>query len=96
MRQTPDGLQIQVKLTPKAAKNAILGWRRDVDGQPVLKVAVTAVPDKGKANEALIALLSKNWGIAKGENVLLRGATDKNKALLLKGFSDLPPGVVQP
>ncbi|MBU0800516.1 MAG: DUF167 domain-containing protein [Alphaproteobacteria bacterium] len=96
MKQTPAGLQIQVKLTPKAAKNAILGWTQDVDGQPVLKAAVTAVPEKGKANDALIALLSKNWGMAKGDFTLLRGATDRNKILLLNGFSELPPRAGRP
>ena len=79
---------ISVRLTPKASRNEIKGWARDADGDPVLKVSVTAVPENGKANEALIALLSKSWKIPKRDITIIRGETDRNKALLIKGFSE--------
>ncbi len=47
-------MKISVKVIPKASKNEIVGWEEDI-----LKVRLTVVPEKGKANEALIALLSK-------------------------------------
>lgn len=92
MKKTADGLVIKVKLTPKAARTALNGWTADVDGQPVLKAGVTAVPEKGKANAALIALLAREWGLAKRDILLLHGDTDRNKTLLLKNILTLPAG----
>ena len=51
----------------------------------VLKASVTAVPEKGKANSALIKLLSKEWKLAKSNFKVISGETDRNKTLLLKG-----------
>ena len=50
-----------------------------------LKVAVTAVPEKGKANEALIALLAKEWHLARSAITLAAGATDRRKLMHLAG-----------
>jgi uncharacterized protein (TIGR00251 family) len=90
VKPVPAGLQIHIRLTPKAARDAILGWVADVDGQPVLKVSVTAVPEKGKANDALIALLAKSWKLPKTDILLVRGDTDRNKTLILRNLSALP------
>lgn len=76
---------ITIKLTPKASKNAIQGWARDVDGNRILKCSVTAVPEKGKANEALIELLSKEWKLPKKAFSLIRGETDRLKLFKIEG-----------
>lgn len=96
VKRTDDGLVILVKLTPKAAREAIGPWVRDSQGQPVLKAAVTAVPERGKANAALIAMIAKTWGLPKSSVIILRGDTDRNKMLLLKGISELPAKAPQP
>lgn len=72
-------LRIAIRLTPRAARNAVQGWAAGADGTPLLKAAVTAVPEKGKANEALVALLSKQWHIPKSRLRIVRGETDRNK-----------------
>ena len=92
VKPLPEGLQIQVRLTPKAARDAVNGWAADADGRLVLKASVTAVPEKGKANAALIALLAKEWKLPKSAIHLARGETDRNKTLILLGLSALPPG----
>jgi uncharacterized protein len=43
------------------------------------KVSVTAAPEKGKANKAIIALLSKEMKISKSSILLIRGATARLK-----------------
>lgn len=92
VKPVPEGLQIQVRLTPKAARDGIQGWVLDAQGLPVLKVSVTAVPEKGKANQALVTLLAKSWKIPKSSILLARGETDRNKILILQGLDGLPPG----
>lgn len=56
-------VRLLVRLTPKAAQNKVQGWATDETGQKILKASVTAVPEKGKANEALITLLAKTLKI---------------------------------
>jgi uncharacterized protein (TIGR00251 family) len=74
-------IHLTIRLTPKAAKNAIIGWVEDGDHNKYLKVAVTTVPEKGKANQALIVLLSKEWNIPKSHIIIEKGETDRNKIL---------------
>lgn len=74
-------IRFHVRITPKASANKLNGWDQDADQRPILKVMVTSVPEKGKANEALIALLSKEWKIPKSNIVIEKGETDRNKVL---------------
>ena len=76
---------IAIKLTPKAAKNAIQGWTDGPENTRILKVCVTAVPEKGKANEALIDLLSKEWRLPKKAFSLIRGKSDRLKHIRIDG-----------
>ena len=82
------GKTISIRLTPNASRNEIKGWAADADGKPILKVSVTTVPEKGKANEALIALLSNAWKIPKRNITIIRGETERNKVLLIKDFPE--------
>ena len=80
-----DGVTVRLRLTPKARQNRVLGLVDDGDGGTVLRVAVTAPPEKGKANAALIALLAKEWGVAKSHINVVQGATDRRKMLHIAG-----------
>ena len=91
-----DGVRVAVRLTPKASRNAIAGIAEAGRGDAVLKVMVTAVPEAGKANEALIKLLAKEWGVPKSSISLIAGATDRNKILHIVGDAgDLMARLVQ-
>jgi uncharacterized protein (TIGR00251 family) len=83
--QISGGLQLRLKLTPKAKKTAINGVMEDADGTMVLKLSVTAAPEKGKANAALIKFLSKEWKMAKSDMEITAGELSRHKTLLLKG-----------
>ena len=83
-----DPLRLAVRLTPKAAQDKVHGWTSDTDGQKILKVSVTAVPEKGKANKALVALLAKHLKIPKSAITIIRGETDRNKILLMDGADE--------
>jgi len=84
----PGGIRLTVRLTPKASRNKIDSVVAEADGSSVLKVAVTTVPEDGKANAAMIALLAKAWKIAKSSITITSGATDRRKTLFIQGDSD--------
>lgn len=74
------GTILPVRAQPGARRNAVLG---EHDG--ALRVAVTSAPDKGKANQAIVALLSSTFGIPKSAVELVGGATSRQKRFLLRG-----------
>jgi uncharacterized protein (TIGR00251 family) len=85
LRMVEGGVRIAVKLTPRARRDAIDGVEREADGTASLRVAVTAPPEDGKANAALIALLGKAWRLPKGAFEIVGGAAHRRKILLVRG-----------
>ena len=81
------GVAIAVRLRPGASANRIDGIQAMADGRRVA-VRVTAVPEKGKANQAMIKLLAKAWHVPRGNLTVVSGAKDRNKTLLLQGDPD--------
>jgi uncharacterized protein (TIGR00251 family) len=73
---------LSLKVSPKASRNAIVGWYGEA-----LKVSVTAVPDKGKANVAVIKLLAKALALPKSALRIARGDTQREKLLAIRGPS---------
>ena len=85
----PGGIRLRLKVQPKARRNAILGVGPDRDG-PVLRMAVGAPPEDGKANAAVIALLAEAFDVAKAAVSVVAGATDRRKLVEIRGnASDL-------
>jgi len=72
------GVLLPVRAQPGARRNELRG----MDGG-VLKVAVTQVAEKGKANTALIALLAKTLGLRKSQVELISGETSRDKTLFV-------------
>jgi uncharacterized protein len=81
------GIRLRLKVAPKARRNEIGGWLDEPDGGKALKVAVTAAPEDGKANAAVVALLAKEWGVAKSAISVVAGATDRRKIVEIRGPS---------
>ncbi|NLS05662.1 DUF167 domain-containing protein [Rhizobium sp. P32RR-XVIII] len=80
-----DHVRLAIRLTPNGGRDAIDGIETEGDGASHLKARVTAVPEKGKANKALIALLSKALGIPKSSIELISGDTSRKKILRIEG-----------
>lgn len=78
------GVRFILRVTPKAGRNQIQSVMRDAAGNLLLKVAVTDVPEDGKANKAVIKLLSKSFGIAKSDIDILSGETSRVKKLFMR------------
>jgi uncharacterized protein YggU (UPF0235/DUF167 family) len=83
------GVEFRVRLTPKASSNRIGELASDSDGKIYLKVYVTVVPEEGKANQALIALLAKTWKIPKSAFTMISGHTDRSKVLYITGDEEI-------
>lgn len=76
---------LYLRVTPNAAADRIEGTEQRDDGTAVLRLRVTAVPDKGKANAAAVALLSKAIGVPKSAITLVAGETARLKTLRIAG-----------
>ncbi|GAB0118225.1 DUF167 family protein [Acidisoma sp. 7E03] len=79
------GVQLAVRLTPRARKEGLDGLVRDAAGRPLLQIRLAAPPVEGAANAALIALLARALGLRKAEVQLRSGTTSRMKILFLAG-----------
>lgn len=67
-----------VRVIPHAKQNKVV-----LDGD-VLRVYTTTAPEKGRANRAVIDLLSEYFSIAKSRIVISKGATSRNKIVVIQ------------
>lgn len=84
-RPRPDGVDLFVRLTPKAARDAFDGVETAADGRTYLKARVRAVPEKGAANQALERLAAKALGVPAGSVSVIAGGTSRLKTLRILG-----------
>ena len=86
-RASPSGLAVTVRLTPNARADAILGVDRA--GTPAaLRAKVRAVPEKGKANAALIGLMAGWLGVPRTSVTCVAGGKSRVKTLEIEGESN--------
>jgi uncharacterized protein YggU (UPF0235/DUF167 family) len=78
---------LSLRVTPKSASNAVEGVEQR-DGATVLKLAVRAVPDKGAANDAVVATLAKWLGEPKSRVRVASGAKARLKQVFVEGEPD--------
>ena len=74
-----------MRLAPRGSRNAIEGVDRDAADRARLRVRVTAAPERGRANAAMLKLLAKAWRLPAGSIAVTAGATDRNKTVLVAG-----------
>ncbi|HBT94636.1 MAG TPA: DUF167 domain-containing protein [Coriobacteriia bacterium] len=72
-------LTLSIKVTPRADRDAVVGWLSEARDE--LAVRVCAAPDDGKANQAVIKTLSKSLGVPKSAIRINRGFTSRQKLL---------------
>ncbi|OED48222.1 DUF167 domain-containing protein [Leisingera sp. S232] len=73
------GMEIAVRVAPKAGRNAI------VQASGYLKIFVTAAPENGKANGAVRQLLAQAMGAAASNLELRHGSTSRSKLFVYTG-----------
>jgi uncharacterized protein (TIGR00251 family) len=70
------GVSFSIKVHPRARKNAITGAVGDV-----LKLALTAPPVEGKANQAVIEFFADLFEIPRSSVTIASGETSRNKVV---------------
>jgi len=85
-------LLLAVRLTPRAVRERIGGLFTDSHGARWLQAAVTAPPDKGRANAALVTLLAKALRMPASTIMLEAGDTNRLKRLRI---ADCTPAIEQ-
>ena len=85
VRRAAGGVTVAVRLTPKAAANRIDGVAEAEDGARVLQTRVTAAPEGGKANAALLRLLAKSWKLPKSALCVAAGGRSRRKTIHVAG-----------
>ena len=81
---TKEGLRLALRVTPRARREAVGSVVERPDGAR-LEVAVNAAPEDGTANVAVVALLAKALGLAKGDVRVIQGASSRQKLVLIAG-----------
>jgi uncharacterized protein (TIGR00251 family) len=71
---------VHVKVTPHASKNSFAGWQGEI-----LRIRLHATPEKGRANEELIAFLADALNIAKSNIRILSGGASRSKRIEITG-----------
>ena len=80
IRETPAGATFAVRVQPRARRNAITGVVGDA-----LKLALTAPPVKGKANQTCIEFLAELLNVPRGSVTIVGGQTSRNKIIRIVG-----------
>lgn len=81
---TLERLTLVVRVTPKAAHNRIIGVMRDQNDVPVLKIATTCAPEKGKANKAVKEILAAALRVPKSSIEITSGEKARTKHIAIQ------------
>jgi len=77
-------INLKVKVVPGASQSAIVGWLGDA-----LKIRISAAPEKGKANDAVLSLLADTLGLPKSALRLVSGHRSPHKVVEISGVSEV-------
>jgi uncharacterized protein (TIGR00251 family) len=82
LQSRSNGFALAVKVVPGASRNAIAGTYGDG-----IKVTVSAAPERGAANDAVIRLLAEVLGVPTSGVQIVRGQTSPRKEVLIIGLT---------
>jgi len=78
----PEGCLLDLKAQPGARKTEFRGIQNGA-----VKVCVTEVAEKGKANKAILAFLRKAWRLKGSQLEIVSGQTASHKRVLIRDLS---------
>ena len=74
-----------IRLSPRAGSDRLLGIVATAQGGRAVKASVTAAAQDGRANEALLLLLARAWGVRRRDLSIVGGAANRNKTVHVAG-----------
>jgi uncharacterized protein (TIGR00251 family) len=89
LRAARGGVVVAIRLSPRAHADRLVAVAAAAGGGRVLKAAVAAPPEAGRANEALLRLLSSAWRIPRRDLSIASGAASRSKQVLIAGDPQL-------
>ena len=87
LRRSRNGVTLPVRLTPKSSRDELVGIE-DHGGECVLKARVRAVPEAGRANEALETLIAKWLGLPPSTVTVAHGGKSRLKQVAVAGDAE--------
>ncbi|MDE2717448.1 MAG: DUF167 domain-containing protein [Chloroflexota bacterium] len=75
-------ITIEVRVQPKASRNRIV----TKDG--IIKIYVTAAPEKGRANSAVVEMIARRLEVPKRAVSIVSGENSRAKLLAVEGLSE--------
>jgi uncharacterized protein len=84
LRAVDEGVLLPVRLTPKSGRDEIAGME-DFAGETVLKAKVRALPEDGRANEALEGLIAHWLKVPPSFVSVAHGGKSRLKHVLIEG-----------
>jgi uncharacterized protein (TIGR00251 family) len=87
LRRSRDGVILAVRLTPKSSRDEVVGVE-DQAGACVLKARVRAVPEAGRANDALETLIAKWLGVPPSTVTVAHGGKSRLKQVAIGGDAE--------
>lgn len=84
-KRLPDGIELAVKVTPRAGRDRLAGTVADASGRRLVAVKLAAPPADGAANAALLALLADALDVPKSACHLVAGASSRIKRVRVTG-----------
>lgn len=82
IRESGNGVELQVKAVPGASRTRIVGPLGEA-----LKIQVAEPPEKGKANAAIESLLATTLGLSKGSVCVIAGLSNPHKTVRITGMN---------
>lgn len=82
LNPAPGGTRLRIRATPGARREAILGVH---DGS--LRVAVRAVAEKGRANDALTRFIAKTLAVPPSDVAVVAGRASREKSVIVRGLT---------
>ncbi len=76
-------MELQIRVRPRAGRNTV-----EIGDSGQVTVRVTAAPERGRANRAVVALLAKELGVSKSSVTVARGLTSRDKVVRIDGVTD--------
>jgi uncharacterized protein len=74
---------VAIRVTPRSARPGVGGWRAGADGSEELEVRVAEAPAEGAANDAVVKLLAKAFGISRSEVSIISGHASRHKRVAI-------------